>query len=236
MDKKLYHWMKGTAFLAVALLLGGCASATIKPLKKATGGLPRPDVVIVNDFAVKSADVNLDQGMLAKVMRDSDSKSVSEEEDKVGRVVADRLSEYLVEELQNIGIPATRAGNTVKSSETTLTLTGQFITIDKGNQTKRVWIGFGMGGSELGTRMQAWQGGKMIAEAETVTKSSLKPGILTSLGVGAAATSAAPLVVGGVTTGLSEAALGTIEADAKRTAKEVAKRVKEAYQERGWLQ
>jgi len=236
MDKKSHRWIKDMTMLGLVILLGGCASATIKPLKKATGGLPRPDVVIVNDFAVKSADVNLDQGMLAKVMRDSDSKSVSEEEDKVGRVVADRLSEYLVEELQNIGIPATRAGNTVKSSETTLTLTGQFITIDKGNQTARVWVGFGMGGSELSTRMQAWQGGKMVAEAETTTQSGLKPGMLTSLGVGAAATSVAPLVVGGVATGVSEKVLGTIEADAKRTAKEVAKRVETAYRDRGWLQ
>ena len=114
-------------------------------------------------------------------------------------------------------------------------LTGQFITIDKGNQTKRVWIGFGMGGSELRTRMQISQGGELIAEAETATKSSLKPGILTSLGVGAAASTITPIVVGGVTTGVSETLLGTIEADAKRTAKEVAKKVKKAYQDRGWL-
>ena len=236
MDKKLYQWMKGTAFLAVALLLGGCASAKIEPIKKAAGSLPRPDMVIVNDFAVKSAEVKLDQGVMAKVMRGSDSKTVSEEEDKIGHLVADRLSQFLVEELHNVGIQAARAGSAPKPTETTLTLTGQFITIDKGNQTARVWVGFGMGGSELSTRMQAWQGGKMVAEAETTTQSSLKPGMLTSLGVGAAATSVAPLVVGGVTTGLSETVRGTIEADAKRTAKEVAKRVKAAYQERGWLQ
>ena len=237
MGKTIAPRMKDIISLgAVLLILGGCASATVKPLKKAAGTLPRPDVVIINDFAVKSADVKLDQGMMAKVMRDSDSKSVSEEEDKIGRVVADKLSEFLVEELRAKGIPATRAGSTVKSSATTLTLTGQFITIDKGNQTARVWVGFGMGGSELSTRMQAWQGGKMVAEAETTTQSSLKPGMLTSLGVGAAATSVAPLVVGGVTTGLSETVRGTIEADARRTAKEVAKRVETAYRDRGWLQ
>ena len=238
MHKTADQWMNKVALLGVALLLllGGCASAKIEPIKKASGSLPRPDMVIVNDFAVKSAEVKLDQGVMAKVMRDSDSKSVSEEEDKIGHVVADKLSQFLVEELRNAGIQAARASSKVKPSATTLTLTGQFITIDKGNQTARVWVGFGMGGSELGTRMQAWQGGKMVAEAETVTKSSLKPGMLTSLGVGAAATSVAPLVVGGVTTGLSETVLGTIEADAKRTAKEVAKKVKEAYQDRGWLQ
>ena len=237
MGSTAMYRMKDLAWLwlVLPLILGGCASAKINPLKKATGPLPRPDMVIINDFAVKSADVKLDQGVMAKVMRDNDSRAVSEEEDKIGHLVADKLSQFLVEELRNKGIPATRAGSNVKPTGTTLTLTGQFLTIDKGNQTKRVWVGFGMGGSELGTRMQAWQGGKMIAEAETVTTSSLKPGMLTSLGVGAAATSVAPLVVGGVTTGLSEKVLGTIEADAKHTAKEVAKRVEQAYRDRGWL-
>lgn len=87
----------------------------------------------------------------------------------------------------------------------------------------------------LRTRIQAIQGGKLIAEAETVTESSLKPGMLTSLGLGAAAGAVAPIVVGAVTTGVDEAFLAAVEADAKRTAKEVAKKVEKAYQDRGWL-
>lgn len=227
---------KGMTLLWLALpVLAGCASATVNPIKRATGPLPRPDMVIVQNFAVTSAEVKLDQGWMAKAMRDSDSRAVSEEENKVGHMVAEKLTQYLVEELRNEGIEATPAGSAVKPSKATLILSGQFITIDKGNQTKRVWIGFGMGGSELCTRMQMWQGGEMIAEALTETTSSLKPGMLTSLGVGAAASTVAPLVVGGVSTGVSETLRGTIEADAKRTAQEVAKRVKKAYQDRGWL-
>jgi len=217
------------------VILCGCATATVDQTKKTTGPLPRPDMVIINDFAVTSSEVKLDQGLMAKAMRDSDSRSISEEENKVGHIVTDKLSQFLVEELRNVGVQATRAGSQIKPSGTTLMLTGHFITIDKGSQTKRVWIGFGMGGSELRTRMQISQGGELIAEAETATKSSLKPGILTSLGVGAAASTVVPIVIGGVTTGVSEAFLGTVEADAKRTAKAVAKKVEKAYQDRGWL-
>ena len=228
--------MKGLIlFGLVMVILGGCATATVNQTKKTTEPLPRPDMVIVNNFAVTSAEVKLDRGMMAKVMRGSDSRSLSEEENKIGHMVADKLSESLVEELRNVGVKATRAGTQVKPSESTIMLTGQFITIDKGNQTARVWIGFGMGGSELRTRMQISQDGKLVAEAETVTKSSLKPGMLTSLGVGAVASTVAPIVVGGVATGVSETLLGTIEADAKRTAKEVAKKVEKACQDRGWL-
>jgi len=228
--------MKGLVLFGLLMvIIGGCATATVGQTKKTTTPLPRPDMVIVNDFAVTSAEAKLDRGMMAKVMRDSDSRSVSEEEDKIGHMVADKLSESLVEELRKVGVKAARAGSQVKPSESTIMLTGQFITIDKGNQTARVWIGFGMGGSELRTRMQISQGGKLVAEAETATKSSLKPGMLTSLGVGAVASTVVPIVVGGVATGVSEALVGTIEADAKRTAKEVAKKVEKAYRERGWL-
>jgi hypothetical protein len=222
-------------FGLVLVILGGCATARVDQTKKTTGPLPRPDMVIVNDFSVTSAEVKLDQGVMSKVMRDSNSRSVSEEENKVGHMVAKKLSESLVEELRKVGIEATRAGSQVRASSTTLMLTGQFITIDEGNQTARVWVGFGMGGSVLRTRIQVIQGGQLIAEAETMTRSNLKPGMLTSLGAGAAAGAVAPIVVGAVTTGVSEAFLAVVEKDAKRTAKEVAKKVEKAYQDRGWL-
>ena len=222
-------------FGLVLVILGGCATAKVNQTKKTTGSLPRPDMVIVNDFAVTSAEVKLDQGVMAKVMRNSNSRSVSEEENKVGHMVTNKLSDVLVEELRTRGIKATRAGSQVRPSSTTLMLTGQFITIDEGNQTTRVWVGFGLGGSELRTRIQAIQGGQLIAEAETMTKSSLKPGMLTSLGAGGAASAAAPIVIGAVTTGVNETFLATVEADAKRTAKAVAKKVEKAYKKRGWL-
>jgi hypothetical protein len=92
-----------------------------------------------------------------------------------------------------------------------------------------------MGGSEIRTRIQAIQGEQLIAEAETKARSNLKPGMLATLGAAGAASAVAPIVVGAVTTGVSEAFLAVVEKDAKRTAKEVAKKVKKAYQERGWL-
>ena len=230
------HKMKDLVLFGLVLvILGGCATAKVDQTKKTTDPLPRPDMVIVNDFSVTSAEVKLDQGMMAKVMRDSDSRSVSEEENKVGHMVAKKLSESLVEELREVGIEATRASSQVRPSSTTLMLTGQFITIDEGNQTARVWVGFGMGGSELRTRIQAIQGGQLIAEAETKARSNLKPGMLASLGAAGAAGAVAPIVVGAVTTGVSEAFLAVVEKDAKRTAKEVAKKVEKAYQDRGWL-
>jgi hypothetical protein len=217
------------------LILGGCPSASVTTTRTTLGPLPRPDMIVVYDFAVTSAEVKLDSGVMQKAMRGTSSREISEEENAVGHAVANRLSEDLVAELRKAGIAATRAGAQVMASNTTVHLTGEFVTIDEGSQTARVWVGFGLGGTQLRTRVQLVQGGQLIAAGETSTKSSLKPGILVSAGVAAGAESAVPLVVGGTAHTISETVRGTIEADAGRTAEEVAKRVIKAYQDRGWL-
>lgn len=221
------------ALLAI-MVLGGCAKASVTPIMKA-GPLSKPDMIVVHDFAVSMAEVKLDQGVMQKALRNSSSRSVSEEEAAIGHAVADKLAQELVERLRKAGIAAARANQQIRPTYNSVFLTGQFMTINEGNQTERNWIGFGLGGTELRTRIQVIQGGVLVAEGETSTRSSLKPGMLASGGLAAASQSVVPLVVGGTSTVLNETVRGTIEADAARTAEEVAKRVKKAYQERGWL-
>jgi hypothetical protein len=223
------------ALLVLALLAGGCASAKVTRTKGA-GPLPKPDVIIVRDFAVTPDEVTLDKGVMATAKRESRGAAVSEEEARVGHMVAEKLSTTLVAELNAAGIRAVRANDSVGISNTTAILQGEFLTINQGDQTKRVWVGFGLGGSQVRTRIQVVQGGTVVAEGETATKSSLKPGMLTSLGASAAAGTATSAVVGATSQGVSEAFLANVEADAKRTAKEVAKKVIKAYKDRGWLQ
>jgi hypothetical protein len=216
-------------------LLSGCAKAKVEPTVRASQWFPKPDMIVVNNFAVDPRDVQLDRGLLAKTMRDDGNRTPNAEETQVGKIVSDKLATTLIEELRNEGIPAVRPGPQIKPTDTTVTLNGEFLTVDQGNQTARVWVGFGLGGSELRTRIQATQNGQLLAQADTRTKSSLKPGMLTSAGASAAAESGTAVAVGAATTGLNEAFFATVEADARRTAKEVAKKIKEAYQERGWL-
>jgi hypothetical protein len=192
-------------------------------------------MIVVYDFAVTPDEVRLDQGLMKKALREDSVRALTQEEIKVGHAVADKLAESLVSEFRKAGIASVRAGHHVHPTSTSVLLTGEFITIDQGNQTARNLIGFGLGGTELRTRIRAYQGGELIAEAETATKSSLKPGMLVSGGASAAADSVVPLVVGGTTAVISETWKGTIEADAARTAQEVAKKVKKAYEARGWL-
>jgi hypothetical protein len=220
---------------AIALsIIGGCAGAKVDATKT-SGPLAKPDMIIVHNFAVTPGEVKLDEGLLATTMRDDKNREPNAEEKRVGYLVSEKLASSLVQELRDKGINAVRPGGGVQATDTTVTLNGEFLNIDQGNQSERVWVGFGMGGSEIRTRIQAVQNGQLVAQADTKTKSSLKPGMLASAGTAAAAESGAALAVGAATTGLSESFLATVDADAKRTAKEVAERIHKAYVNRGWL-
>lgn len=219
----------------LALLASGCASAQLSSVAVVQGALPKPDMIVINDFAVTAGEVKLDQGFAATAIRDAQGRQPKAEEVRVGRLVADKLAQALVKELNAAGIRAVRASAKLRPSQTTAILQGAFLSVDAGNQSARVWLGFGLGGSKLRTQLHILQGGRLVAKAQTTTNSGMKPGMLTSLGVAGVAGSVAPVVVGATATGVSEALLSTIEADASRTAKAVAKRIHKAYVKRGWM-
>jgi hypothetical protein len=85
-------------------------------------------------------------------------------------------------------------------------------------------------------KVQFLQGGVVVTEGEVQTTSDLKPGIVASLGVGAATggIGMAAAIGGGLAVG-SEAMLVSVEKDAKRAAKAVSERIIQAYKDRGWL-
>ncbi len=221
-------------------LLFGCAKTLIVPIIAASEGLPKPDHIAVYDFAVTPGDVQLDRGVGPEMIRDVQGTSQTKEEVRVGRAVAEALSKKLVEELRGKGITAYRARFAPPATTTTASILGQFRQIDQGNRTLRTVVGFGLGGSQLGTSIQVYQGkgqeAKLVSKAETMTESSLKPGMGVLFPIGAAAgTVATAAAVSGTTTVASEKFFATVEEDAKRTAEEIAKRIITYYTRHGWL-
>jgi hypothetical protein len=193
------------AFYLVALLLSGCATATVTPRFPATRGLPQPDRFVLHDFAVTPADINLDRSVGSKAEQ-------TEEEIQVGRALAKALSKNLLSELRSRGINAYLASETSPPGETTASIRGQFMRVDPSKRTTQTVVGFGFSGGEVRTHVRVFQGTELklslVGEADTVMPSSLKPG-----------TPLAP----------------NVEADAKRIAKEVAERVVNYYRQEGWL-
>lgn len=181
-------------------------------------------------------EVALDRGLGPTIARDAQGEVAGDAQVDLGRSAADAVAAQLVAKLRDAGLPAERSRGRVALTPTTLVIAGKFLTLDEGNQTMRTLVGFGAGASHVTTRVQAWMDGELVAEAETEAESGKKPGAAVTLGAGAVAgTAATAAVIAAGTTGVSELLLTSVEADAKRTADEIADRIIRAYRERGWL-
>ena len=224
----------------VISLFTGCASTNVTTDSQYSGNLPKPDQVLVYDFAVSPDEVKMDNGISAKIEELVKKTPRTEEERAVGRKVADALSRHLVIEIQKLGLVARRASGDPAMTGSTLIIKGQFLSIDEGNRTERVVVGLGLGRTDVKTTTQVYDvsGGKKVLACsfEADAKSGRKPGAAETMGVGAAAghlaTSAA--VTAG-TTALSETLAATVEADADRTAKVIAKKLKNFFTGQGWI-
>jgi hypothetical protein len=228
---------RGLLALGLGALASGCAQTDVHVTRRTLSELAEPDRVLVRDFAVTRAEVELDAGIAPELMREASGEVESAEARKVGHAAAEALADELVKALVEKGIPAERATRGAPISRTTAVIIGQFQTLDEGNQTLRTLIGFGLGGSEVRTRARVYQDGLLIAEADTSANSGYKPGAGVTLGAGAAAgTAAAAAGVAAGTTTVSELFMTSVDAGARRTAREIADRIHEAYEKRGWLE
>ncbi|HEU4345351.1 MAG TPA: DUF4410 domain-containing protein [Candidatus Binatia bacterium] len=161
----------GVVSFLTALLLAACGTTTVTPMIRPTGGLPRPDRVLVFDFAVTPQEAGLERS--PRFVRQT------EEETRVGRAVAHALSVNLVRELRNLGIEAYRASETSPPGETTASIRGRFLRTDQGDSTSGTPVGFAFG-REIRTHVQFYQGSgrnlQLVGEGEATTQSSVKPG------------------------------------------------------------
>ncbi len=117
---------------------------------------------------------------------------------------------------------------------------GEFVSIDEGDRAKRMLIGFGAGSAGLETLVEGYvvttRGLVPLGSAQIETSGGKKPGMLVPLGAGAATGNVArSAVISGASNILQEAGSESLDGAAKRTAKEIAKVIVKAYEERGWL-
>jgi hypothetical protein len=182
------------ACVALAALALACASTKVDQTRRASASLPRPDRILVRNFAVTMQEISLDRGPGPTITRDAQGEIAGDEQVKLGRSAANALAEELVAKLCDAGLPAERSSGRVSLTPRTLVIAGKFPTLDEGNQTMRTLVGFGAGASHVTTRVRAWMDGQLVAEAETRAESGKKPGAAVTLGAGAAAGTAATAV------------------------------------------
>jgi hypothetical protein len=185
----------GLSTLAVLALatLAGCNKPRTQTTETYFGGrLPRPERIMVEGFAITPNDVQLDQGVAARIERTASDVPLSAQEMQVARNAQSDLADAMVAQLRQYGLPAERAwSEQAPRSGSTLMVQGQIVSLDQGNRTRRTLIGLGAGKSEVTADMQLYfvegrERPRFLTAYSGVDDSGHTPGMAETMGVGGA--------------------------------------------------
>jgi len=233
----------GLVAFIILVIAAGCAPTKVQQENTTLTQLPRPDLILVYDFAVSPEEVKLDTGLSAELMQkyqEHEGMSRTAEEIKVGHKVADAVAEELVKKIRSYGLSAERAFGLPQGKGKVLMVKGQFLSIDEGNRTERVAIGLGAGRTDVQANVQVYeltpQGMKQVDDMRGTAKSGGKPGMAEMMGVGAIAGHLlTSTVVSGAVAGGSEMTSATVEADGKRLADNIAQELGKFFVGQDWI-
>jgi hypothetical protein len=221
----------------------GCAPTQVQPTQMDADRLPKPDLILVYDFAVTPDEVFLDKGISAEVMQEyaqHKGETRSAQEIKVGHKVADAVSRELVKNILAMHLWAQRGFAPPHGKRRIMVVKGQILSIDEGNRTERVVIGLGAGRTDVRVNVQLYEvtheGLKEIEALRGNAKSSDTPAMAELMGVGAIAGRIVGLsAISGTVSAASELTVATVESDGKRLADQIAADLGRYFVEQGWI-
>jgi hypothetical protein len=141
-----------------------------------------------------------------------------------------------------MGLPARRipANAEIAAGATVALVDGNILSIDEGNRTKRVVVGFGAGASKIaatvGLSYLANAASALpLAHFQASGNSGYAPGMLATGGASAAAGVATTAVVSGGTQVVRETNGATVSADAESISAKIAGQLREIFGKQGWI-
>ena len=225
--------------LALAALAAACGPQ-VQTTVRATGSLPRPDRILVVDFAIHPGEVRLDSGLRGRLTQAFSAETTTEQQYQAARETSAAATGALAEALPAAGIPAEHiAGTAPPPRGRLLLLEGQVLGIDEGNRTRRRLVGFASGMSSVEVSAQAWMqepaGGRRRLESFVArADSGHRPGAAGMMGAGAlAGRLATSAVIGGVG-GAAMTSRGSDVGEARRLGQALAEQVRRYFAQQGW--
>lgn len=218
-------------------LAGSCAKARVQNVQAdKSAALPRPSRVVVFDFETGGSDVRVGTSPVRSGRRAGGLSM--DDADMLAEAVADALATRLVEDVRALGLTAERAIGTSPPRTDDMVIQGQFLRIDEGSAVKRFVIGFGAGATELRTNVEMFQvsadGWRPVTQFDTVAQGAKLPGAAFGVAGGAAVGAAATSAVVGSGVGAVRELRASIDADARRTSEQIAKKVSELKTAQRW--
>lgn len=233
----------GIVALVILVMAAGCAPTQVQQENMNLKSFPKPDLILVYDFAVSPDEVHLDQGLSAELQQKYEKhkgQSRTAQEIKIGHKVADAVAEELVKNIRAQGLWAQRGFAPPHGNRQMVLIKGQFVSIDEGNRTERVTIGLGAGRTDVQANVQLYdvthQGLKELDALRGNAESSYKPGMAEMMGVGSLAGHLlTSTLVSGAVAGGTEMTVATVQADGKRLADKIAKDLGQYFVSQGWI-
>ena len=179
MTKRDFAWIFTVAVSAVCL--GACArTVVLRESKMVDFRLPKPEEIVVYDFALTEAEVSESRGPLKEMFRFDKPAGApeNEREQEIGRQVAKTLAEELAQGLRGLGFTVQRKPRGTPISDRQLLIDGEFLDVDEGNRLKRLVIGFGAGASRVDTEAHVYYapGRRKLLDFGTHADSGKMPG------------------------------------------------------------
>jgi hypothetical protein len=227
--------------LALALLAVGCAKTNVRTTNEiAYTGMPRPERVLIYNFAVSPDEVKQNSSIFAKMGSSMEGKSQTAEQIQIGREVADALATELTVKIADMGLYPLRATANTPISQGAILITGQFLDIDEGNRLRRNLIGLGAGKSSVDASVSVLAPGssgmaELIAfDAHADSGSMPGAAVMGPAGAAAGAGTAAVLATNAAVSGVKSYKSSSAQ-QAKKIAEKIAGELAKYFAQQGWI-
>jgi hypothetical protein len=227
------------AFLVA--LLAGCAQSTVQTRGEvAQSGLPRPQRILVHNFAVSADDVKQSSGLFATLGRELANSNQTAEQIEIGREVSDALAEELTARIRALGFDTVRANPATPLVQNSLVIAGRFVNIDEGNRLRRTVIGLGAGQSSVDVTVSLFAPGRSgyreLATFDAHADSGNMPGAAVTGPAGAAAgASTAAVVATSAAMGVAKGYRSMSTQQARQIADKIVEELSRYFARQGWI-
>jgi hypothetical protein len=231
--------------LAAGVLLGlaNCSTevANTSSPQLSSISLPRPQSVVVLDFAADQAKLQLDQGVRPRLQRTAHGASALADEQAMLFVVRNSISDALVANIRRMGLPAERAAEAPLLDADTVVVRGQILDVNQGNRTRRVGVGFGAGKSDVTANVAVYYErpgtpAQLLQTYDASSNSGRKPGTALGGALAVGRASAVPVVLTGTTGVASERNKSPVAKEGAQLGDHVAYELGEFFVRQGWVQ
>jgi hypothetical protein len=225
--------------LACLLLVVGCASVEITGRDDYQGEkLPRPDRVLVHDFAATVEDLP-EWSEKAKTMTEA---SVVRDEQAIaaGRRLGGQMAADLVVRIRKMGLAADRMTPEDGPAPGDIVIVVYLTSVDQGSSAKRVVIGFGSGAAEISTEVEGYlateEGFVQVGSGRARSVKARGPGVAVPIATTVVTANPISLIIGlpvkvaGEATGRS-----TVEGVSRRIARSIADELEKKFEAQGWI-